>query len=280
MSTFLRELGQHWQVTILRHIPQIIQALIILAITLYIDGRLQGAVERAVGQGRGRRELARLLGRLVRIAVLVGGIVIILGIFDQTEVLASFIASLGIAGLLIAFALQDITKNFAAGVLLLIQRPFGLDDRIRVGAHEGIVTDISLRATVLRTSDGHEVLIPNADVYSGAIINLTRYPLRRHAVPVTLPGTVDPASAQAALLAALRQAPRLEPEPPPQVVATTVAKDDLQFEARFWLPSAAPDTPAVVSAVTLALQQEAQALREQPVEADAPGGSGAGGDRL
>ncbi|HSH80267.1 MAG TPA: mechanosensitive ion channel family protein, partial [Herpetosiphonaceae bacterium] len=266
MGGYLGELWLDWQKTILRHIPQIIQALIILAITLHVNRRLQGAVERTVGQGRGRRELARLLGRLVRIGVLVGGVVIVLGIFDQTEVLASFIASLGIFGLLIAFALQDITKNFAAGVLLLIQRPFGLDDRIRVGAHEGTVTDVSLRATVLRTIDGHEVLIPNADVYSGTIVNLTRYPLRRHAVPVTLPATVDPASAQSALLETLRQAPRLELEPPPQVVATTVAKDDLQFEARFWLQSAAPDTPAIISAVTLALQQQAQALREQPVD--------------
>ena len=264
MGAYLRDLWQHWGETILRHIPHILQALIVLALTMWADDRLRTAVERAVGEGRGRRELARLLGRLVHIGVLVGGLVIILGIFNQTQVLASFIASLGIFGLLLAFALQDITKNFAAGVLLLIQRPFALDDRIRVGAHEGIVTDVSLRATVLRTMDGHEVLIPNADVYAGAITNFTRYPLRRHAVPVTLPSSVEPAEAQAALQAVLRQVAGIEAEPAPHVIATTAGKDDYQFEARFWLRSAAPETPMVVSAVTLALQQEAQALRAQP----------------
>ena len=259
----LDQLMRGWGQSILERIPEIIQALAIAVLTLYVARRLQGAVERIVAVGQGPRGLARVLGRLVRIAVLLGGLLIILGIFEQTQVLASFLASLGIFGLLVAFALQDITKNFAAGVLLLIQRPFSLDDRIRVGAFEGTVMDVSLRATVLRTVEGHEVLIPNADVYSGTITNLTRYPVRRHTVLVTLGLDTDAVAAQQALETALLRVPQLEPEPRPYVAATAVGKDEQQFEARFWLPSAAPETPAIVSAVTLALQEEVQSIRRQ-----------------
>ena len=261
MAEFFKDLVQGWGKTLLQEIPHIIQALLVVAVTLYAAGRTQRAVERISGLDHRRRELARLLGRLVRIAVLVAGLLIVVSIFDQTRLLASFIASLGIVGLLVAFALQDITKNFAAGVLLLIQRPFSLDDRIRIGANEGVVTDISLRATVLRTVEGHEVLIPNADVFSSTIINLTRYPLRRHSVVVTLPLDADAQASRETLEAAMRGVPGLEREPQPHVASTAVGKDDQQFEARFWIKSAAPETPAIVSAVTLALQEAVRSIR-------------------
>jgi small-conductance mechanosensitive channel len=202
----------------------------------------------------------------MRLAIFFAGLLIILGIFNQTQLLASFIASLGIFGLLIAFALQDITKNFAAGVLLLLQRPFGLEDRIRVEPFEGVVTDISLRATVLRTSDGQEVLIPNAQVYSGAITNLTRYPKRRYSVPIVLPLAIDPVMARQLLEAALRRVPGIENDPAAYIAATVVGKDDYTLEARFWVHSKTPEIQALVSAATLALQQAVQEIRSRQAE--------------
>lgn len=187
--------------------------------------------------------------------MLLGGVLVVLGIFQQTSLVASFIASLGIVGLVVAFALQDITKNFAAGIMLLIQRPFGLDDRIMVDGYEGTVTDISLRATALHTAEGHEVLIPNADVFSGAITNLTRYRQRRVSVPFTLPAAADPAPELARLTAVVRSTPGLPSEgapEPPTVAVTALGKADITCEARFWVPSTT-DTTALVSAVILRL---------------------------
>ncbi len=268
MSDYLQQLWVHWGQSILAQIPHILQALVAAIVTLVLAGRLQCTVERLTAEGQRRRELGRLLGRLARIAVIFGGLLIILGIFNQTQLLASFIASLGIFGLLIAFALQDITKNFAAGVLLLLQRPFGLDDRIRVEPFEGVVTDISLRATVLRTADGQEVLIPNAQVYSGAITNLTRYPLRRHVVPITLPLSVDPVMAQHALGMAMNGIAGLERDPAPHIAATVVGKEDYILEARFWVRSAAPEMQAIVSTTTLELQQAVQTIRREQAAAE------------
>ena len=269
MSGYMQQLWVHWGQSILAAIPHILQALVVAIATLVLAGRAQRAVERLTADGQRRRELGRLLGRLARIAVIFGGLLIILGIFNQTQLLASFIASLGIFGLLIAFALQDITKNFAAGVLLLLQRPFGLDDRIRVEPFEGIVTDISLRATVLRTADGQEVLIPNAQVYSGAITNLTRYPLRRHVVPITLPLSVDSVEAQQALGAALSRVTGIERDPAPHIAATVVGKEDYVLEARFWVRSTALEMLAIVSAATLELQQGVQMIRREQAAAAA-----------
>lgn len=258
-----QQLLEQWGMSLLAEIPHLIQAALVVVLTLFVDRRLQRLVGHAVKRSRNQRELTRLLGRLTRIGVLIGALLLVLSIFNQTRLLASFIASLGIFGLLLAFALQDITKNFAAGVLLLLQRPFGLDDRIRVGVFEGTVTDVSLRATLLRTYEGHEVLIPNADVFSSTITNLTRYPRRRHTVLVTLSHDIAPSSARKVLEAAVRRVPAIEPEPAPYVASTAVGKDDQQFEARFWLRSAEHETLEIVSSVVQALQEAVQDLKRQ-----------------
>jgi small-conductance mechanosensitive channel len=262
----LGTLSAGWRESILKNIPNMIQALVVLAIAFFIDERAQNGVERLVGRREGQRELARLLGRMARIGVLVLAALYVLSVFRQTQLVTSFIASLGIAGLVIAFALQDITKNFAAGVLLLILRPFRLDDRIKVKEFEGVVTDISLRATSLRTSDGEEVLVPNADVYSSPIVNLTRYPRRRYHVPLTVPATLPIERVRQQLEAALRETPGLEQEPLPQVVVTAVSSDSVTLDAQYWLPAQAKDASQKQTSVIERLNGLAQALKAQAAQ--------------
>jgi small-conductance mechanosensitive channel len=252
-----------WRESILKNIPNMIQALIVFAIALFIDERAQRTVERLVGLRNGQRELARLLGRMARMAVLGLAALYILSVFKQTQLVTSFIASLGIAGLVIAFALQDITKNFAAGVLLLILRPFRLDDQIKVKDFEGVVTDISLRATTLRTSDGEEVLVPNADVYSSPIINLTRYTQRRFHVPIDVPATLPIEPVRRSLEAALREIPGLEPEPAPQVLITAISDNTVTLDAQYWLPAQTSKASQTKTQVIEQLNTRVQTLKAQ-----------------
>lgn len=262
--TMLEQLSRSvasWRDTIISNIPGIVISIVVLAIAFLIDGRAQQAVERIVGRRDTQRELARLLGRMARFTVILVALLIVVSIFKLTEVVAAFVASLGIAGLVIAFALQDITKNFAAGVLLLIQRPFRLDDRIKVKEFEGTVLDISLRATALRTADGEEVLLPNADVYTSPIINYTRYPRRRHHVRFKAPERIPIEPLRQHLEAVLRATPGPDPDPAPQVVIVTGATpaDGLILDAIYWLPS---QSVAITQATSAVAEQLGQALSE------------------
>jgi small conductance mechanosensitive channel len=235
-------------------IPEVILALIVIAIALFIDERVQRAVERTVARRGGQPEIGRLLGRMARVAVLIVAAILVISVFGLYSILASFLASLGIAGLIIAFALQDITKNFAAGVLLVLLRPFRLHDRIKVRDFEGVVTDISLRATTLRTADGTEVLVPNADVYSSPITNYTRYAKRRYHVPLTLPAGVPVDLALGRLTAVLLELPGIERDPP------------LSLDASYWLPSIYPDAPAQMSQAITRLNDALVDLRARAAE--------------
>ncbi|HEX6291406.1 MAG TPA: mechanosensitive ion channel family protein [Herpetosiphonaceae bacterium] len=262
----LSTLSVGWRESVLKNIPNLIQALIVVAVALFVDDRAQRAVEHVVGLRNEHRELARLLGRMARIGVLLLAALYVLSVFKQTQLVTSFIASLGIAGLVIAFALQDITKNFAAGVLLLILRPFRLDDRIKVKDFEGVVTDVSLRATTLRTNDGEQVLVPNADVYSSPIVNLTRYARRRFHVAISVPATLPIEPVRQQLEAALREIPGLEQEPPPQVVVSALSADAVTLDAQYWLPAQAPDAAHKQSQVIEQLNALAQTLKAQAIQ--------------
>jgi small-conductance mechanosensitive channel len=265
-----------WRATLLQHVPNILIALVVLVVALLLDDRVQRAVERLVGLRNGQRELARLLGRMARAAVLLFALLIIVSIFQLTAVVTSFVASLGIVGLVLAFALQDITKNFAAGVLLLILRPFRLDDRIKVKDFEGVVTDISLRATSLLTSDGEEVLVPNADVYGSPIVNLTRYPRRRYHIALELPATLPVEPVRQRLEAALRELPGLERDPAPEVVVTAATGATLTLDARYWLPSTSPEAAAIMTQAVERLHGLVERLKAQVAERDAAAGQQSG----
>ncbi|MFW5746749.1 MAG: mechanosensitive ion channel family protein [Nanoarchaeota archaeon] len=88
--------------------------------------------------------------------------------------ITAFVAGLGIAGFIIGFATKDIFANLAAGLLLLITRPFGVDDSVEAGGIKGIVRTINMSATTIISEDDVYVVVPNARIYGTAIKNFSR----------------------------------------------------------------------------------------------------------
>jgi small conductance mechanosensitive channel len=267
IETILRD----WSEAVVRFLPNLLLIALILVATIIVSRRSQGLVARLAGDTQAPREIADLLGRMTRISILLLGAVLALGQLGFGQAVLSFVAGLGIAGIVIGFALQDIVKHFAAGVLLLMLRPFRIGDEVRIGAFEGQVQDVQLRATVLKTTIGDEVLIPNADVYNSAIVNYSRYDLRCHSVSLKAPAGLDLEQARAALEQALGEVPGIADTPPASVVATGLAEAAATLELRFWVDERkhVPDAvkTAVIAAALRALTQ-AQAsgtsMEQQP----------------
>jgi small-conductance mechanosensitive channel len=86
--------------------------------------------------------------------------------FDVT----AFLTGVGILGFTVGFALQDVSKNFVAGLLLLLQQPFVIGETIQVTGYTGEVTAITMRATEIKMEDGQLVMIPNATVFTSPIV--------------------------------------------------------------------------------------------------------------
>ncbi|HEX5691191.1 MAG TPA: mechanosensitive ion channel domain-containing protein, partial [Roseiflexaceae bacterium] len=215
----IRRIVVEWYEDAVRFLPNLLLIAVILVVTIGFSRRSQGWIRQIAERSQAPREIGDLLARIARIAILLIGALIVLGQLGLGSAVVSFVAGLGIAGIVIGFALQDIVKHFAAGVLLLMLRPFRIGDEIQVGGFEGRVQDVQLRATILKTENGNEVLIPNADVYNSALINQSRYHLRRQTVTLKVPEQLDLARVRAALAHALAEVPGVASNPMPSVVA-------------------------------------------------------------
>ncbi len=145
--------------------------------------------------------LKPLLASLIRYAILILTLVLVLGQFGvQTT---SLIAVLGAAGLAIGLAIQGTLSNVAAGVMLLVLRPFRVGQFVEVGSQQGTVREIGLFTTLLTTRDLVYVSIPNASIFSSVVTNFTRDPIRRMNFSVPVDFVNDIGEVQKVILAAL-----------------------------------------------------------------------------
>lgn len=165
--------------TAIELLPGILAALVVLMLTRYAA---QVAVKIAERLGRNtidNKSLKVLFEKTASFTAWILGI-FLAGICAFPDLsLSDLVATLGFGSVAIGFAFQDIFKNFLSGILLLIQRPFKIDDQIIVKEYEGTVEQIDLRTTRIRTYNGERILMPNAEVYTSAVRVRTAYDHRR-----------------------------------------------------------------------------------------------------
>jgi small conductance mechanosensitive channel len=158
-STALERLGQF--------IGTVLLALLAGAIVLYVATRIRQSIYRFFAR-RGDLGMAILLGRTTYFMILFVGLLFVLGVFGLSP--TTLFAALGVVGLAVSLALQDVLKNVFAGVYLLIERPFQPGETIKVRDFVGTVETIELRTTTLR-ADSEIIHVPNAILFSEVLIN-------------------------------------------------------------------------------------------------------------
>jgi small conductance mechanosensitive channel len=240
-------------------VPHLVVALVVFALTLLLSGWVARWVRRAAKIKIEDLETRRLLSRLARWTVIILGTLAALGQVDFD--VTGFVAGLGIAGFTIGFALQDIARNFVAGILLLVRQPFGIGDAIAVGDYAGTVLDIKVRDTVLKTWDGELVIVPNMDIFTNAITNYSRLPTRRRTVYIGLGYGEDVNRATRIFLQAIAGVEGVSGEPAPTLHAEELGNSALVMAARFWVNQGTHSLFDVHSAVVQAIKEAAERER-------------------
>ncbi|MDO9417514.1 mechanosensitive ion channel family protein [Pararhizobium sp.] len=177
--------------------------------------------------------LAHFFANIVRYAVLILVFVTVLGQFGVQT--ASIIAALGAIGLAIGLALQGTLQNIAAGIMLLVLRPFRVGEFIKTANISGTIVEVGLFATELRTSDGLYLLAPNSTLWNTPVTNYSREKVRRHDLTVTVPQEEDLDAAQDALLSLARADNRVEHSPAPEVFVSEIASSSVTLTVRYWV---------------------------------------------
>lgn len=161
----------------LQYAVNIVAALVILIVGLVIARIVSGTINKLMISRSIDSTVADFLSALVRYGIIAFTLIAVLSrVGVQT---ASVIAVLGAAGLAVGLALQGSLANFAAGVLLVIFRPFRTGEWVDLGGVSGSVTQVQIFSTTLRTSDGKIIVVPNGKIIAGNIINSSREPDRR-----------------------------------------------------------------------------------------------------
>ena len=146
----------------------------------------------------------------------------------------SLVAVLGAAGLAVGLALQGSLSNFAAGVLIIMFRPFRIGDVIDAGGQVGAVKEIGVLVTVLASPDNKKIIVPNSAIMSGSITNITAHDTRRVDMSVGVSYSDDLDKVQSIILDVLNADARVLKDPAPQVVVSELADSSVNFHVRPW----------------------------------------------
>ncbi len=156
-----------------------------------------------------------------------------------------FVAGAGVLGVAVGFAAKDTLSNLIAGILLIIDRPFEMGDRIEVwsapsgSASWGDVIDIGLRATKIRTTDNIIIVIPNNEIMKRDIVNYTLISSNiRVRINIGVAYDSDIERAKAAILSVTNQAEWILKEPPPKVVVRNFGESSVDLQVRVWINDA------------------------------------------
>ena len=149
--------------------------------------------------------------------------------------LMPMLAGLGVAGIVIGFALQDTLSNFAAGWMILIYRPYDVDDHVIVGGVEGTVKRMNLVSTTIATFDNQRLVIPNSKIWGDVITNLTANRIRRLTIPVSIAYGEDLDRAENVLRDEAIKHPGVLRKPEPNVFVDAMEQSDVLMVTHAWV---------------------------------------------
>jgi small conductance mechanosensitive channel len=211
---------------------QVVIALLILLVGLWLAARLANVMQRAMHRAGVDATLVGFLRNLVY-GVLVA-VLIVIALIRAGVPSAPLVAALGASGLAIGLALQGSLSNLAWGVLLIVFRPFRAGDYVQAGGVDGTVETVNLMYTLLVLPDNREAIVPNAKIGADAIINANRRGTRRFELTIPIGMDDDIGHAMAQVQKLFDADPRILEEPPPTVVTGHVGEGTVNLIVRGW----------------------------------------------
>ncbi len=211
---------------------KVVGAIAVLIIGRMVAGLLRRGVRKALASREVDPTLVPFVSSLVYYMTLAVVVIAVLSLFGiQTT---SLVAVLGAAGLAVGLALQGTLSHFAAGVMLLIFRPFKVGDVVEVGGTRGTVEEVGIFTTTLKSADNVKILVPNSAIYGNSIHNYHGYDTRRIDMVMGISYDDDIAKAVEIIRGVVEADERVLSEPPPQIAVSELADSSVNLVVRPW----------------------------------------------
>lgn len=219
--------------------PNLVFKILLFFVIVFGFNKLAGFVQKLIERGleKSHLKLSELLRRMV--VSIVKNIIVVLGILialSQVGIsLGPLLAGLGVVGFVVGFALQDSLSNFAAGMLILIYRPFDVGDLIEAGGISGKVSHMSLVNTTILTLDNQTIVVPNNKIWGDVVKNVTAQTMRRIDMVFGISYTDDIPKTEKVLQDILDSHEKVLADPEPIVRLHELADSSVNFVVRPWV---------------------------------------------
>ena len=211
---------------------QVVGAIALLIVGYFFAGRAGRMTRRALERAKMDPQLVPFFGQAVHYFVLAVVVIAVLQLFGiQTT---SLVAVIGAAGLAVGLALQGTLSSFAAGVLLLVTRPFKTGDFVSVAGSTGSVSEVTLFSTTLNTPDNIQITIPNSSVYGTTIKNFSANEIRRIDLVIGISYDDDIGKAMGLIESILAKEELLLDDPAPTIAVSELADSSVNLIVRPW----------------------------------------------
>lgn len=224
---------EHWVELALPTVVQIVVAILIFYLGRFVVrfavGLLRSVMHRAKAD-------ATLIGFLCNVAYGVGYALVVISALGQLGINTNSLAAMvGGAALAVGLALQNQLSSFAAGVLLILFRPFKVGDFVDAGGVKGAVEEIKIIHTILRTADNQEVIVPNSAITAATITNYSARATRRLDITIGIDYDSDLRQAKAILEEIVSAHPKVLPAPKPTVQVKALGASSVDFAVWPWV---------------------------------------------
>jgi small conductance mechanosensitive channel len=227
-----------WLEAMVVMLPNLVLAVLVVLLTAWIARWVERGARGLLLRVSGNRPISDLLGTVARITTLVTGVFIALGMLGLDRTVTSLLAGVGVVGLALGFAFQDIAANFMSGFIMALRRPFDVGDLVKVADHLGRIKRVELRATELETLDGLAVIVPNKEVFQKPIVNYTKTRTRRLDFSAGTAYADDMEKVREVVSQALQDVPNRDPAREIEVFFESFGDSSINFLVRIWLSEA------------------------------------------
>ena len=265
METFWSELttlATEYYKAAIALIPKLVLGFLLFFIFLFLANRTRKFSRSRLQEHVDDPLVANFLSQVIRSILIIIGVFGLLNTLGLGRAATTVIAGAGLSAFIIGFAFKDIGENFLAGILMAFKRPFRVGDVVETGEVKGTIVSLTIRETQIKTFDGKDVYVPNAQIIKNPIINYTIDGYLRLDFLVGLDYGDDIARGIQIILKTLTGIPEiLQQQKPPNVVVEELATSTINIRVYFWINTFDPEVSGL-EAKSRALHDVCQALTE------------------
>lgn len=217
-------------------LPKFLIASLVFLLFQYLANRSRTFVNNRLTERMDDPLLATFISRVAKIGMVLFGGLMALQVLGLAGVAAGIVTGASVSAIVIGFAFKDIGENFLAGIMLAFNRPFRIGDTVELGGNKGKVVALNLRNSRIKTFDGKDIFIPNADVVKNPVVNYTMDGFLRYDFTVGLDYGSNVNQAMKIILTTLQNISGiLQEDKKPSVSISNLGASSLELTAYFWL---------------------------------------------